>query len=309
MGGPDDRSRRSPRRDAAGDRDRRPQRRNAAGDRDRRPPHRDAAGDRSRRAPGSERPVGDQRPARGSVSGPPVDRDATIDQLERSVQRELSSLPGTLAEKVASHLVMSGRLLDEDPATALLHARRAHDLSPRIPAVREALAIAAYTAGEFKEALREARTVRRMSGDDSWLPLVADCERGLGRADRALDELTGADLARMPEEVRAECLIVMAGARQDLGQPEAALAVLDGDLLRSRRKSEWSARLRLAYADALDKAGRADEAERWIRLAVASDPTGGSGAGARLAELEGIEVVDTAEGAEDESAAIAPDED
>lgn len=211
------------------------------------------------------------------------------------MQKELSSLPGTLAEKVASHLVMSGRLLDDDPDLALRHAQQAHDLSPRIPAVREALAIAAYTCGDYKGALREARTVRRMSGDDSWLPLIADCERGLGRPDRALDLLLETDLGRLPDEVRSECLIVMAGARQDLDQHEAALDVLDCDLLRSRTKSEWSARLRMAYSDALAGLGRDDEAERWLRLAVASDPTGTSGASDRLAELEGVEVVELVE--------------
>ena len=209
---------------------------------------------------------------RGSVQGPQVDEDAIIAELDSSVRRELSSLPGTLAEKVAGHLIMAGRLMDEDPELALQHASTAHDLAPRVLAVREALAIAAYSAADYKTAMREARTVRRMSGDDSWLPVIADCERGLGRPERALDMLRETDLAALPPEVRAEALMVMSGARRDLGQSEAAVALLDTDLLRTGERSGWAARLRVAYAEALAESGREEEAEKWRTLAAATDP-------------------------------------
>jgi len=215
-----------------------------------------------------------------------------IKELDFSVRKELSSLPGTLAEKVAGHLVMAGRLLDDDPELAFEHARTAHDLAPRILAVREALAAAAYAAGDYRTAIREARTVRRMSGDDSWLPMIADCERGIGRPERALDLLAETDLTRLPDPLRAECLMVLSGARRDLGQDQAAVAVLDNELLRSRTKSVWSARLRLAYSDALADVGRDDEAIKWLKLAAASDPDGTSGAGERIAELSGDTVID-----------------
>lgn len=201
-------------------------------------------------------------------------------------------MPGTLAEKVASHLVMAGRLIDDDPDLARQHAETAHDLSPRLAAVRESLAITAYAAGDYRTSLREARTVRRMSGDDGWLPMIADSERGLGRPDKALDLLAEVDLQRLPDEVRAECLIVRSGARRDLEQLEAALAGLEGDLLRSRVKSVWAARLRVAYAQTLAALGRADEADRWLRLAVASDPDGESGAADLLAEQSGVDFVE-----------------
>ena len=152
--------------------------------------------------------------------------------------------------------------------------------------------------------------MRRMSGDESWLPMIADCERGLGRPERALDLLAETDLGKLPEPIRAECLMVLSGARQDMGQKEAALAVLDTDLLRSRVKSVWSARLRLAYADALEALGRTDEAARWLALASASDPEGTSGAGERLAQDDGVELVDLADVGIDPDAGIdAPEAD
>lgn len=249
---------------------------------------------------------------------PAVDEDVTGAELEHGVRKDLSSLPESLAEKVTGHLVMVTRLLEEDPQAAAAHAARAHQLAPRITAVREALAVAAYRNGDYRTALREARTVRRMSGDDSWLPVVADCERALGRADRALELLREAEQRSLPDEVRAECLIVLSGVRRDLGQLDAALAALDSDLLRTRRKSEWSARLRFAYAETLAEAGRSDEAERWLRLAVASDPTGASGAAEALAEWDGIDLLDVTdesaevdgapEGLEDDGSASEGDE-
>ena len=270
----------------------------------------DRRGPRSGRPAREDRSEGTYVPAtsgRGSAHGPEVAPDAVIKELDFSVRKELSSLPGTLAEKVAGHLVMAGRLLDEDSDLAFAHARTAHDLAPRIVAVREALAAAAYGAGDYKTAMREARTVRRMAGDDSWLPMIADCERGLGRPERALDLLNEVDLTALPDPIQAECLMVLSGARRDLGQLPAAVAVLETDLLRSGTKSVWSARLRLAYSDVLAESGRTEEARKWLLLAAASDPEGTSGAGERLAEIDDIQVLDVmADGFSDGSPDASP---
>ncbi len=236
-----------------------------------------------------------ERGGQGSISGPPVDEDAVIAALDPTVRRELSSLPGTLAEKVAGHLIMAARLLDEDPELARKHAVTAHDLAPRIVAVREALAIASYRDGDYRTAIREARTVRRMAGDDSWLPVIADCERGLGRPDRALDVLAESDLSALSEGLRAECLIVQAGARIDLEQQEAAIAVFeDSGLLRTRVRSDRAARFRSAYADALRGMGRDDEADKWERLAAATYPGAGPDGEQRARELAEVDIVDVA---------------
>ena len=226
---------------------------------------------------------------------PPVDEDVSIDDLNRDVRRDLYSLPETLADKVAGQLLMSARLLHLDPDAAVVHAKAAHDLAPRVAAVREALAIAAYTSGDFKTAMREARTARRMTGNDEWLPMIADCERGLGRPERALELLGPDTLENLSVPIRAEALIVASGARADLGQTEAAVAVLDTDLLRSPKRSTWAARLRFAYSEALQRIGEDEEALKWLKMAVATDPDGTSGAGARLAEVEGIEFQDLEE--------------
>lgn len=238
----------------------------------------------------------------------PVDPDAVIKELDPSVRRELSSLPGSLAEKVAGHLAMTARLLDDEPELAFEHARTAHDLAPRIVAVREALAAAAYKAGDYRTAIREARTVRRMAGDESWLPMIADCERGLGRPERALDLLTEVDLSVLPDP-SSPCLMVLSGARGDLGQYEAALAVLwtttcceAGSRACGRRDCAWRTRM-----CSLNSVGPKRPRSRVI-LAAASDPEGLSSTGTRLADVDDLEVIDLDELAPDEPVDLDADE-
>jgi tetratricopeptide (TPR) repeat protein len=209
--------------------------------------------------------------------------------LDRDVKRELRSLPSGLAETVGKHLLMCGRLVDSDPAAAVAHAKKACELASRVACVRETYAIAAYANQDFQVALREARTYRRMTGAQSFLPMMADCERGLGRPERALEVIAEVDLQTLPVETRAEALIVAAGARQDLGQTDAALALLDSELLRSKQRSSWLARLRMAYAELLSAAKRPEEARRWMRAAEAADPDGSTVFPERLAQSVDIE--------------------
>lgn len=233
---------------------------------------------------GGEGRSGTQQP------GPAVDADIDVRDLDKEIKRELRSLPTGLADAVGQHLLMAGRLIDDDPALAVRHAEHAHRLASRVACVREALAVAAYATGDYRVALREARTVRRMRGDDAWLPLIADCERGLGRPEKALEVLRETDLAALPPEAHAEGLIVMAGARQDLGQTEAALALLDNKLLRSRKPAPWVARMRLAYSGLLAAAGREEEAGTWARMAAAADPDGATVHAERRADLDLVEI-------------------
>jgi tetratricopeptide (TPR) repeat protein len=197
-------------------------------------------------------------------------------------------LPAQLAEDVGRHLVMVGRLLDEDPETAYLHAAKAQALASRVGAVREVLGLAAYRTGRWAQALSELRAARRMGGHEDLLPLMADCERALGRPERALALAAAPEVARLDEAGRIEVLIVAAGARRDLGQYEAAVLTLHVNELTPRTAQPWTARLRFAYADALLAAGRADEARVWFGRAVEADPDGDTEAGDRLAAMDGL---------------------
>jgi tetratricopeptide (TPR) repeat protein len=185
--------------------------------------------------------------------------------------RDLRGLPDSLIEKIARHLVATGLLLDEEPELALAHAKAASSLAPRISATREAVGIAAYHAGEYALALVELRAARRMDGSSSHLPMMADAERGLGRAERALDYLNDPGIADLDAEGRAELLVVVSGARRDLGQPAAAVLLLQDEARRRGAPEPWTPRLWYAYAESLLAAGRIDEAVQWFSSTAAID--------------------------------------
>ncbi|WP_243706283.1 lipopolysaccharide assembly protein LapB [Micromonospora sp. KC721] len=201
-----------------------------------------------------------------------------------------------MAETVARHLVATGQLIDEDPAEALAHAMAARRLAARISAVREAVGLAAYHAGEWQTALAELRTYHRMTGLQSHLAVLADCERALGRPERAIDLFRGADRAKLDPAMGIELLIVAAGARGDLGQKEAAVAMLQVPELTADAAEPWTARLRYAYADALLAVGRREEAREWFSRAADVDADGQTDAAERLLELDGVVI----EGDEDD---------
>ncbi|MEW2385704.1 Replicase polyprotein 1ab [Micromonospora sp. NPDC047707] len=193
-----------------------------------------------------------------------------------------------MAEKVARHLVATGQLIDEDPAEALAHALAARRIASRIAAVREAVGLAAYHAGEWQTAVAELRTYHRMTGLQSHLAVLADCERALGRPERAVDLFRGADRAKLDQAVAIELLIVAAGARGDLGQKDAAVAMLQVPELTSDAAEPWTSRLRYAYADALLAVGRREEAREWFSRAAEVDTDGETDAAERLLELDGV---------------------
>ncbi|WP_246486515.1 hypothetical protein [Kribbella qitaiheensis] len=133
-------------------------------------------------------------------------------ELDRGAKAELRSLPRSLADLVAQHLVASGQLLDADPELAYKHAKVARRLAARLGGVREAVAITAYLAEHFDEALTEFRAVRRMTGNHEVLPMMADCERALGRPEKALALSREKQVLLLEEGSQMEMLIV-AGRR------------------------------------------------------------------------------------------------
>ncbi|WP_249382182.1 hypothetical protein [Actinotalea sp. K2] len=181
---------------------------------------------------------------------------------------------------------MAGRLLDDDPEVAYLHAQEAVRRAGRVDVVREAAAITAYRTGRYAEALRELRTVRRLNGSDEHLALMADCERGLGRPDRALALGAEPGARALEPESQIELAIVLSGARLDLGDPEAALALLSAPLVKGAQ-GEVALRVTEARAAALHAAGRTTEAEELLRtIGLGSGPGDGPGEDVVVFDLE-----------------------
>ncbi|MEU4469502.1 hypothetical protein AB0G20_38420 [Streptomyces sp. NPDC024017] len=230
----------------------------------------------------------------------PIPEDVTGDEIDKDVRQELLSLPKTLADDVARNLVMVARLLDEDPEGAYGYSRVALRLASRVAAVREAAGFAAYASQKYGEALAEFRAAKRMTGNIDLWPVMADCERGLGRPEKALDMAGAPEVHKLDKAGQVEMRLVAAGARRDLGQLDAAIVTLQSPELASNSVQPWTARLRYAYADALLAAGRESEAREWFAKAVEADRDGSTDASDRLAELDGVEFMDALVEVEDE---------
>lgn len=192
-------------------------------------------------------------------------------ELDRDTRDQLRILSKETAERVARHLVAAGHFLDDDPALALRHAQFAARVGGRVGIVREAYGIVAYRVGKYRTAIQELRTSMRITGQYDVLPLVADAERGLGRPERALDIASSPEAEGLELPATIELMIVIAGAYADTGDIETALATLDIPALRQKVDGTWQVRLWVAYADLLEKAGRTDEARKWITLAADAD--------------------------------------
>jgi tetratricopeptide (TPR) repeat protein len=224
------------------------------------------------------------------------------------VRAELRGLPKELEEIVAAHLVAAGSLIDEDPELAHRHAEAARRRAARLPIVREAAAETAYAAGLYDVALSEFRALRRMTGVSDYLPVMADCERALGRPQNALKLARESASVDLEPALRTEMTIVAAGARSDLGQHAEALRMLQqavsgppptrsgppptrGAAAEAKEEERQAqARLRYAYADALLVDGSAEEARRWFSAAAALDPDQRTDASQRLDELDGLRI-------------------
>ncbi len=216
------------------------------------------------------------------------------------------SLPKTLAEDVARNLVMVAKLLDDEPEQAYQYARVALRLASRVAAVREAAGFASYGVGKYSEALAEFRAARRMTGNSDLWPVMADCERGMGRPERALAMAGEPEVQKLDRAGQVEMRMVAAGARRDMGQADAAVVTLQSPELASHSIQPWTARLRYAYADALLAVGREDEAREWFAKALEADQGGTTDASDRLAELDGVEFVDALDPEQEADEALKP---
>ncbi|MBB1484957.1 tetratricopeptide repeat protein [Tessaracoccus sp. MC1865] len=216
------------------------------------------------------------------------------------MKAELRGLPKDLAATVAAHIWAAGQYIDTDPALAFRHAEAARRRAGRLPIVREAAAETAYAAGEFAVALREFRAIRRMSGGDELIPLIADCERALGRHHEALDVLNELNPKHPDVNLHIECLLVEAGIRDDLGQRDEALRLLRAAISRKVGPPQAQARLQYALANLLEESGDSAAAREWFTSASELDRSGDLDIAERLAEIDGITLPDFTEEEDDE---------
>ncbi|MCY7397142.1 MAG: hypothetical protein LH468_13515 [Nocardioides sp.] len=221
-----------------------------------------------------------------AYDGPDLSPEITGSELDKVILSQLRALPEKLANRVARHLVAAGMCIDDDPETAFQHARAARIRAPRIAVVREAAGEAAYAAGHYPEALSDLRAAKRMNGATAYLPIMADCHRAMKQPEQALKLAKSPSVANFAPEAKAEMTIVEAGARRDMGQFDAALRTLELAPLNNKSRGSWVVRLRYAYADTLEEAGRPQDAAEWFHRAHAIDSDEITDAAARAEALE-----------------------
>jgi len=207
-------------------------------------------------------------------------------ELDRGVRAQLKGLPEKLAARVARHLAAAGVLIDEDPELAYRHTLAARARASRLAVVREATGEAAYAAGHYDVALAELRAAKRMNGATDYLPIMADCHRALGNPEQAIKLAKSPSVSNFSTEAKAEMTLVEAGARRDMGQLDAALRTLELAPLTSKSRQAWVVRLRYAYADTLEAAGREADALAWFHRTHAIDSDELTDAAERADRLE-----------------------
>ncbi|MBI9116277.1 hypothetical protein JAV76_14785 [Sanguibacter sp. YZGR15] len=180
--------------------------------------------------------------------------------MDKDARGRLRTLSKDNAEVVGQHLIMAGRLIDTEPELAYEHAQEAVRRAGRVDIVREAAGLTAYRTERYAEALRELRTVRRLNGSSEHLAVMADCERGLGRPERALALVASDEAQTLDGEQKVELAIVASGARLDLGETDAAEAVLSRVAVPPGQR-ELALRVLAARHAVLEAAGRTAEAD------------------------------------------------
>ena len=128
------------------------------------------------------------------------------------------------------------------------------------------------------------KAYRRLSGSPDQNHIIADCLRAIGRPAEAVPLAEEALRAKIPNEAKAEAVIVAASALADQRRFPEALAFLRRAQTRDDVAEGYTLRLWYVAGDILERAGRREDAEREFRKVFRHDP-GAFDVAERLAQL------------------------
>ena len=189
----------------------------------------------------SPRPAGKGRPS-ASRTKPQLPRDL-VDEIRQTTRP-------TNQEQAIARLSRAVELLERgDSGAAIAEARKAKEAAPRSSSVREVLGMAYYGQERWQEAMTELKAYRRITGRADQNHIIADCMRGIGRPGEAVALAEEELRAKVPNEAKAEAVIVASSALADQG-PVRRGAGLPGAREDPRRC------LRAIHAEALVREGR-----------------------------------------------------
>jgi tetratricopeptide (TPR) repeat protein len=221
------------------------------------------------------RPGAQRRPSPAAAPSLPK---PVVDEVRRTTAP-------TSADNALARLGRATELLERgDAPGAAREATKAKGLAPRSASVREILGLALYGDERWQEALSEMKAYRRLSGRPDQNHIIADCLRGLGRPAEVVPLAEEALRAKIPNEAKAEAVIVAASALADQRRFPEALAFLRRAQTREDVAEGYTLRLWYVAGDILQRAGRPQDAEREFRKVFRHDP-GAFDVAERLAQL------------------------
>jgi hypothetical protein len=187
---------------------------------------------------------------------PKMPKGLTWSMLSSDDKRRLRGLSKEHAENIGLHILAAYQLEETDPQAALDHAKWAAHQASRVDIARECLAFVAYRQGDYQLAEREFKTAYRMNGQKDYLPFIADCERGQGHPQKAIELALSDDCKDLEGETKFEMMLVFAGAYADQGDYDQALKIVR--TLRKVRNLPGEYRMRAIQAEQnfLDAAGQ-----------------------------------------------------
>ena len=203
----------------------------------------------------SQNPYTDRRPGE-----PKMPKGLEYSMLSKESRERLRGLSKEHSENIGLHILAAYALQDEDPELALEHAKWAAKQASRIDFSRETLGFVAYRQGDYKLAAREFRTAMRMNGYTDYLPFIADCERGMGNLDKALEICMSDEAKSVSGEVKAEMFLVYAGVLADTNHADKAIELVHAMGRSKGLPGEYRMRAVQAEQYFLEEAGRSDEA-------------------------------------------------
>lgn len=224
-------------------------------------------------AAGAGRPERPYRPGRPAAPGKPQLPEERS-RLPRDVYRDLkaASRSGEADDVAAAYGAAGEALADGRVQDALELLEWAKSAAARSAAVREALGVARYHAGDFAGAQRELLAYRRLSGRHDQNHLLADCARATGHADKVVAYVDEMVAAGVTQDRCAEGAIVLAGARADRGDFEGALHALDRVDLAPAHVEDHHVRVWYLAADLSERAGDPAAARDYLEAVAAVDP-------------------------------------
>lgn len=194
--------------------------------------------------------------------------------MPREVYRELRSAarPGDEEDVVTAYAAAGAALAEGGVDRARELLEWAKSAASRSGAIREALGVVHYHAGDFAAAHSELLAYRRLSGRQDQNHLLADCARAAGRADKVTEYIAEMDPRQVPEDRYAEGLIVLAGDRADRGDLEGALRALERVDLSPADVQEHHLRLWYLAADLSERVGEHEAARDYLEAIASVEP-------------------------------------